>query len=148
MAEVTRVLIVDDDELFREALGIFLAEMPGVTLVGAAADGFAALALARSTRPDVILLDVEMPGLDGFETTRLLREDPEPPRIVICTAASRPGLDREAREAGADAVIYKGRIEEFERALEAAVGCAPPRGSRLARRARADEQAQQNRQHD
>jgi len=89
MAEVTRVLIVDDDELFREALGIFLAEMPGVTLVGAAADGFAALALARSTRPDVILLDVEMPGLDGFETTRLLREDPEPPRIVICTAASR-----------------------------------------------------------
>jgi DNA-binding NarL/FixJ family response regulator len=148
MAELIRVLIADDDELFREALAMFLAEIPGVMMVGAAGDGVTAVALAASTRPDVVMLDVEMPGLDGFEAARLIGDRPDRPRIVICTAAAHPDLEEEARGAGADTVIHKGRIEDFERALRAAIGGPAPRGSRLARRPRADEQAQQNRQHD
>jgi DNA-binding NarL/FixJ family response regulator len=147
MAEVIRVLIADDDELFREALAIFLAEMPGIEVVGAAANGLEAVAFARSLRPDLVVLDLDMPGFDGFETARLLRARPEPPRIVICTGAAWAGLEREARDAGADLVIRKGQIDEFEGALWAAVGLAPPFDSRLGRRASADEQAQQDRQH-
>ena len=147
MAEVIRVLIADDDELFREALAMFLAEIPGAVLVGAAADGLTAVALAGSTAPDVVVLDLDMPGLDGFEAARLIGDRPDRPRIVICTGATGRDLDREARAAGADAVIYKGRIEDFERALRAAIGGPAPRGSRLVRRPRADEKAQQDRQH-
>jgi DNA-binding NarL/FixJ family response regulator len=148
MAEAIRVLIADDDELFREALEIFLTEIPGVVVAGAAFDGATAVALAGSTAPDVVVLDLDMPGLDGFEAARLIGDRPDRPRIVICTGATRRDLDGEARAAGADAVIYKGRIEDFERALRAAVGGPHPRASRLVCRPRADEQAQQDRQHD
>jgi DNA-binding NarL/FixJ family response regulator len=146
MAEVTRVLIADDDELFRAALAIFLGELPGVQLVGEAADGRSAVALARAVRADVVVLDLDMPELDGFAAARLIRDRPDPPRIVICTGAARGDLERAAELAGADVLLRKGSVEDFERALRSALGLGAPGGSRPARRARPDQQAQQDRE--
>jgi DNA-binding NarL/FixJ family response regulator len=148
MAELIRIVIADDDELFREALAMFLAELHGVRVVGVAADGREAVELARATRPDVVVLDLEMPVLDGFAAARRLRDDPEPPRIVICTGTARADLEREAEAAGAASVVRKGRIEDFTRALRVAIGGVRSAPSRLVRRTRADEQPQQDRQHD
>jgi CheY-like chemotaxis protein len=149
MAEMTRVLIADDDGDFREALAMFLAELPGVVLVGEAKNGQEAVELAEATRAEIVLLDLDMPVMGGLEAAPILKERPGAPRIVICTAATSPDLERRAKAAGADEVIRKtGRVVDFERALRASVGDAPARASLPARRSRADEQAQQDRQHD
>ena len=149
MTERTRVLIADDDDDFREALAMFLAELPAVALVGEARNGQEAVELAEATQAEVVLLDLDMPVIDGLEAARILKQRPRTPRIVICTAATSPDLERRAKAAGADEVIRKtGRILDFERALRASVGGTPARASLPARRPRAAEQAQQDRQHD
>ncbi len=81
-----RVLIVDDEPPARERLGQLLAEIPGTQLVGQAATGAEALELAARLAPDVVLLDVRMPGLDGIETARHLGVLQEPPAVIFTTA--------------------------------------------------------------
>lgn len=81
-----RVLIVDDEHPARERLGHLLAEIPGTQLVGQAATGAEALELAARLAPDVVLLDVRMPGLDGIETARHLGVLEEPPAVIFTTA--------------------------------------------------------------
>ena len=81
-----RVLIVDDEHPARERLGQLLAEIPGTQLVGQAATGAEALELAARLAPDVVLLDVRMPGLDGIETARHLGVLEEPPAVIFTTA--------------------------------------------------------------
>ncbi len=81
-----RVLIVDDEHPARERLGQLLAEIPGAQLVGQAATGAEALELAARLAPDVVLLDVRMPGLDGIETARHLGVLEEPPAVIFTTA--------------------------------------------------------------
>ena len=81
-----RVLIVDDEPPARERLGHLLAEIPGTQLVGQAATGAEALELAARLAPDVVLLDVRMPGLDGIETARHLGVLEEPPAVIFTTA--------------------------------------------------------------
>lgn len=79
-----RTLVVDDEQLARERLTGFLDKLPGVDLVGQAADGVEALRLIEETHPDLVFLDVQMPGMDGFEVLKSLR-DPAP-HIVFATA--------------------------------------------------------------
>ena len=81
-----RVLIVEDEHPARERLGQLLAEIPGTQLVGQAATGAEALELAARLAPDVVLLDVRMPGLDGIETARHLGVLEEPPAVIFTTA--------------------------------------------------------------
>ena len=81
-----RVLIVDDEPPARERLGQLLAEIPGAQLIGEAATGAEALELAARLAPDVVLLDVRMPGLDGIETARHLGVLEEPPAVIFTTA--------------------------------------------------------------
>lgn len=81
-----RVLIVDDEPPARERLGQLLAEIPGAQLIGEAATGAEALELAARLAPDVVLLDVRMPGLDGIETARHLGVLDEPPAVIFTTA--------------------------------------------------------------
>ena len=81
-----RVLIVDDEPPARERLGQLLAEIPGAQLIGEAATGVEALELAARLAPDVVLLDVRMPGLDGIETARHLGVLEEPPAVIFTTA--------------------------------------------------------------
>ena len=79
------VLIVDDDGPFR-VLARALLQAEGFDVVGEAADAASALASVRSLRPSVVLLDVQLPDLDGFEVARQLAEEPEPPRVVLLSS--------------------------------------------------------------
>jgi DNA-binding NarL/FixJ family response regulator len=92
----TTVLIVDDHDGFRESARALL-EAEGFTVVGCAPDGAAALAAVQRLRPEVVLLDVQLPDLDGFAVARQLAAAPDPPRVVLTSsrdaAAYGPRLD-------------------------------------------------------
>ena len=78
-----RVLIVDDDALVRAGLAMMLDGAEGIAVVGEAADGEEAVALAGTRFPDVVLMDLRMPGVDGVAATRRLRGTPRPPEVVV-----------------------------------------------------------------
>ncbi|KAB1143533.1 response regulator transcription factor [Streptomyces luteolifulvus] len=102
-----RVLIADDESLVRGGLSLIVAAADDLTVVAEAASGPETLAQTDRTRPDVILLDIQMPGSDGIAVTRQLRDRPYRPRIVIVTTF---GLDiylHQALDAGADGFILK-----------------------------------------
>ncbi len=100
-----RIVIVDDEPLARERLRRLLAEFPGYEVVGEAGEGAAALALIRETQPDVVLLDIRMPGMDGLQVARHLAEEKMPPAVVFTTAFSEHALS--AFDASATAYLLK-----------------------------------------
>jgi len=105
-----RVLIADDHRLFAEALEAILADDERIEVVGRASDGSEAVELARTLEPDVVLMDVSMPVLDGFEATREIRAAGEGVRVLMLTGSnSRDDVDR-SREVGASGYITKDRI--------------------------------------
>jgi two-component system LytT family response regulator len=89
--DALRVLIVEDEVIARRGLQRALAALPGITVVGECGDGHAAVAAVRSLRPDLVLLDVQMPGLDGFEVIEAVGVDRMPP-VVFVTAYQEPAL--------------------------------------------------------
>src|SRR3954454_18982399 len=108
--EQIRVLIADDQRLFVDALVALLESEPRIEIVGRAHDGIEAVELARSLEPDVILMDISMPRLDGVDATRRIRtEDPNARVLVLTGSNSREDVDR-ARQAGAAAYVTKDRI--------------------------------------
>ncbi|MFB6893955.1 response regulator [Kitasatospora sp. NPDC056327] len=117
-----RVLLVDDEELLRLAFGMIVRAEPDMEPVGEAADGAAAVELARRLRPDVVLMDVRMPGTDGIEATRrLLREVPGT-RVLVLTTFDLDAYAFEALRAGASGFLLKNsRPQEL---LEAIRGVA------------------------
>ena len=105
-----RVLIADDHRLFAEALEAILATDERIEVVGQAGDGGEAVELARRLGPDVVLMDVSMPVLDGFEATREIRAVSGDTRVLMLTGSnSRADVDR-SREAGASGYVTKDRI--------------------------------------
>jgi DNA-binding NarL/FixJ family response regulator len=105
-----RVLIADDHRLFAQALEAILATDDRVEVAGHASDGAEAVELARSLEPDVILMDIAMPGMDGFEATRQIRERKADACVLMLTGSnSRTDVDR-ARDAGAAGYVTKDRI--------------------------------------
>lgn len=102
-----RLLIADDQALVRGALGALLELEPDLTVVGLASDGAEALRLAEELRPDVCLMDIQMPGMDGVEATRRVREASPTTQILIVTTFARPGYLRSALDAGASGFIVK-----------------------------------------
>jgi DNA-binding NarL/FixJ family response regulator len=104
-----RLLIVDDSAIFREALAGFLAEIQGLRVVGTAANGEEGLALVARLDPAVVLMDLRMTGLDGFETTRCLKRLTEPPAVVALTTYDDERVRRAALASGADAFVLKRR---------------------------------------
>jgi DNA-binding NarL/FixJ family response regulator len=106
-ADATRVLVVDDDPLVRSALVLMLGGQADLEVVGEAGDGRDGVALARSLQPDVILMDIRMPVLNGLEATRELHAGSEPPRIIILTTFDADEHVFEAIEAGADGFLLK-----------------------------------------
>ncbi len=104
-----RVLLVDDQVLVRAGLRALVDAEPGMAVVGEAGDGDAAVALARSLRPDVVLMDVRMPGTDGLTATRLIGEDPELDalHVVILTTFEQDDYVFEAIRAGAAGFLVK-----------------------------------------
>jgi CheY-like chemotaxis protein len=108
MTPTLRVLIADDDELYREALVLAVELEPGVTVVAAVGNGLEALAEAARLHPDLVLMDLRMPVMDGLEATRAIKSLPRVPFVVICTA--EPNGDWTASAHGADAILSKGRV--------------------------------------
>lgn len=105
-----RVLIADDHRLFAEALQAILATDERIEVVGQAGDGSEAVELARRLEPDIVLMDVSMPVLDGVEATREIRAASDDTRVLMLTGSnSRADVDR-SREAGASGYITKDRI--------------------------------------
>lgn len=104
------VLIVDDHASFRAVARAVLSER--FTVVGEAADGETAVTLAREVRPDVVLLDVQLPGLDGFAVAMALAAQDDPPRVVL--TSSRDGRDLEPllRQSPAVGFIAKEGLSE------------------------------------
>ncbi len=100
-----RVLVVDDDPATRELITSIL-DLEGIE-TAVAADGEAGLALARAMRPDVVLLDIMMPGMDGYEVCRILKGFGRPPKVVMVTAKTGPEHELAALAAGADLYIRK-----------------------------------------
>jgi DNA-binding NarL/FixJ family response regulator len=110
LRESIRVLIADDHRLFAQALEAILATDERIEVVGHARDGAEAVTLANSLDPDVILMDIAMPGMDGFEATDEIRKRKEDACVLVLTGSnSRSDVDR-ARKAGAAGYVTKDRI--------------------------------------
>ena len=107
MSDVIRVLLVDDDTLVRSGLRMMLAGAQGIEVVGEADDGRGVLPEVDRHRPDVVLMDIRMPQLDGIATTRLLRSQPSPPAVIVLTTFDADELVLRALEAGAAGFLLK-----------------------------------------
>ena len=102
-----RLLIADDQALVRGALGALLDLEPDLTVVGMASDGTQAVRLAEELHPDVCLMDIQMPGMDGVEATRRIRQVSGGTRVLVVTTFARPGYLRSALDSGASGFIVK-----------------------------------------
>ena len=102
-----RVALVDDQELVRTGFRMILDAEPDIEVVGEAADGEAALAVVAEHRPDVVLMDVRMPRMDGIEATRFICGFDDPPRILILTTFDIDDYVYEALRAGASGFLLK-----------------------------------------
>jgi DNA-binding NarL/FixJ family response regulator len=120
---VIRVLLADDEALVRGGLRMILEAQPDIEITGEAGDGRAAVELAASTRPDVVLMDIRMPALDGLEATRRLLGTGTPvPRVLILTTFDLDENVYEALRAGASGFVLKSaRPPELVAAVRAAV---------------------------
>jgi DNA-binding NarL/FixJ family response regulator len=107
MGEPIRVLVVDDHPVVRQGLRTFLDLQEDITVVGEAADGAGCVAAAERLRPDVVLLDLRMPGSDGVEALRGLRERGSPARVLVITSYPEPASVLPAVRAGAAGYVYK-----------------------------------------
>jgi DNA-binding NarL/FixJ family response regulator len=113
-----RVLIADDEPLFAEALEVLLSADERIEVVGRAADGSEAVELARTLQPDLVLMDLSMPGVDGFGATEQIAAGPDAVRVLVLTGSEDPADVAKARKAGASGYITKDQIAE---ALVAAI---------------------------
>ena len=107
-----RVLIADDEPLFAEALEVMLAGDERIEVVGRALDGSEAVELARRLEPDVVLMDLSMPGLDGFGATEQIAGGPGEVRVLVLTGSEDPADVAKARRAGATGYLTKDRISD------------------------------------
>lgn len=137
MAERLRTLIVDDEPLAIERLQILCARVPEIVLAGTAAEGQSALRLIESLKPDLLLLDIQMPGMDGLALARALGEREARPAVIFVTAHDRFALAA-FDVAAVDYLLKPVEAERFERAIarirkEIAEGGRPRVASRWTR---------------
>jgi DNA-binding NarL/FixJ family response regulator len=118
-----RIVLVEDNDIFREALELLLDLRSDVEVVASVRDGGAAVEAAQRTSPDVVVMDYRLPGLDGVQATRALRESC-PEVAVVCLTASASLRERDALlEAGAVACLTKDQeLDEIVAAIHKAVG--------------------------
>jgi DNA-binding NarL/FixJ family response regulator len=108
-----RVLLADDQPLVRTGLRMILSAEPDLEIVGEATDGAEAIALSARTRPDVVLMDVRMPGVDGIEATRAITSGHDPsPRVLVLTTFDLDDVVYDALRAGASGFLLKDASED------------------------------------
>jgi DNA-binding NarL/FixJ family response regulator len=108
-----RVLVVDDDPHFAELLAVLLGEDPRLTVVGRAEDGAGGVELAVRLRPDVVVMDVEMPVLDGVAAAGRIRRRLRGTRVVLVSGSDDPGVAVRAGAADADAFVRKSDLRQL-----------------------------------
>jgi DNA-binding NarL/FixJ family response regulator len=119
VSRAIRVLLVDDDALVRSGLQMMLAGAEHIQVVGEAEDGDAVLRAVDLHRPDVVLMDIRMPRVDGVAATRLLRTQPDPPAVLVLTTFDADELVVRALRAGAGGFLLKDTPPaEIVRAIE------------------------------
>lgn len=107
-SEIIRVLLVDDHKVMRQGLVSMIAALPGIKVAGEAGSGEEALELARELKPDVIIMDISMPGVGGVEATRLIKAENPEIRVIGLSMFANEGFSQKMREAGADGFVSKG----------------------------------------
>lgn len=118
-----RVLVVDDEALVRDGLRAIAELEDGIEVVGEAGDGVQAVRAVAEVRPDVVLMDIQMPGMDGVQATRRILEFVDPPRVIVLTTFDRNEYVYEAMRAGASAFLLKDlRRGQLTAAIRAVVG--------------------------
>ena len=132
---MTRILLVDDHQILRVSLARLLDAEADMEVVATAGDGAEAVSLVAATSPDVVLMDLSMPGMDGVEATRAIVESGSPARVVVLTSFSDRGRIRDALDAGAIGYLLKdAEPDDLLRGVRAAArGDWPldPRAARL-----------------
>jgi DNA-binding NarL/FixJ family response regulator len=106
-ASSLRILLVDDSLTFLDAATHALAADPRIEIVGTALSGHEGVELVAQTHPDLVLMDVAMPGMNGFEATRLIKALPHAPQVVMLTSYDISHYRTAARTAGADSFVSK-----------------------------------------
>ena len=124
-----RVLLADDQGLVRAGFRMILKAEPDIEVVGEAGDGLEAITGADTLAPDVVLMDIRMPGLDGIEATRRITARDDPPRVLVLTTFDRDEYVYEALRAGASAFLLK---DAPEHQLVAAIRVVADGGSLFA----------------
>jgi DNA-binding NarL/FixJ family response regulator len=109
---MTSIVVADDHEMVRAGFAALLGTQPDFDVLGTAADGAAAVAVCRDLRPDVVLMDVRMPGIDGIEATRQLMAGEDPPRVLILTTFDLDEYVFDALRAGASGFLLKDATAE------------------------------------
>jgi DNA-binding NarL/FixJ family response regulator len=102
-----RIVVADDQQVVREGFAALLQTQPDFTVVGTASDGDEATRICRRLHPDVVLMDVRMPGTDGIEATKRLAADPRAPRVLILTTFDLDEYVYDALRAGASGFLLK-----------------------------------------
>jgi YesN/AraC family two-component response regulator len=105
-----QILLVDDNAIFLAAMRHLLARVPGVDVVAQAMDGLEALVAFDQMQPDVVLTDISMPVMTGFELADILQQRPKPPVVVFLSAHDEPEYAAKANELGALALVNKADV--------------------------------------
>jgi DNA-binding NarL/FixJ family response regulator len=135
MGDAVRVLLADDHPVYRDGLAALLGSLDGVEVVGTAADGVEAVDGARELQPDVVVMDVQMPRLDGIEATRAITADSPHIGVVVLTMAEEDQTLFAAMRAGARGYLLKGANQaEILRAITAVADGQAIFGPAIARR--------------
>ncbi len=133
--ESIRVVVVDDHQIVRDGLVALLGALDGVDVVGTAADGKDAVHVVTETTPDVVIMDIQMPELDGIEATRFITGRQPAPRVVMLTMNEDDDTVLSAIRAGASGYLLKGSsANEVQNAVRAAAAGGMVFGAALADR--------------
>ncbi len=117
-----RLLLIDDHASFLDTLAKMLGDVPGMEVVGRASNGVEGLRLAAERRPDVVVVDFTMPGMDGQAVTRALKAQPGAPKVIMMSVHAEPEYREAALAIGADSFLTKSRLYKELAPLLAGLG--------------------------